>query len=207
MFNKICLIRYPRPRKVVSDNGSEFKRYFTPLLKYYNITTVLMSLKNPKANATVERANQVILKMLVTKDIDNRVFDYIDPWGENQASIAWAIRASYHRTIFSTPGQAVFGIYLLFNLTSVVYWLVITSAKQRQVDIDNVRENSRQVTHDYTIGNRVYVEITGIYRKLYYKKQGPYKRTKSFTNGTVRFQRVQVNEQINIRRFKTHFDE
>ena len=85
--------------------------------------------------------------MLVTKDLDNKVFDYIDPWGETLASTAWAIRSSYHRTIMATPGQAVFGIYMLFNLASVVHWRVLTVAKKRQVDIDNVRDNAKQVTH------------------------------------------------------------
>ena len=77
--------------------------------------------------------------MLVTKYIDKKVFGYIDPWGKTQSSIAWAIRASYHHTIMATPGQAVFGRYILFNLALVVDWKVSTAAKQRQVDIDNVR--------------------------------------------------------------------
>ena len=47
--------------------------------------------------------------MLVTKDIDNKVFDYIDPWGETISYIAWEIRASYHLTIMTTTGQDVFG--------------------------------------------------------------------------------------------------
>ena len=46
------------------------------------------------------------------------------------------------------PGQAVFGRDMLFNLTSVVYWRVSTAAKKRQVDIDNLREKSKWVTHD-----------------------------------------------------------
>ena len=31
-FNNIWLCRYPLPRKLVFDNGCEFKRDFTPLL-------------------------------------------------------------------------------------------------------------------------------------------------------------------------------
>ena len=123
--------------------------------------------------------------MLVTKDLYNKVFYYIDTWGETLASIAWAIRASYHRTIMATPGQDVFGRDMLFNLTSVVDWIVTTSAKQHQVDIDKVRGNAKQVTHDYTIGDRVYVEMTGIYHKLDYNKQGPYRITEVLTNGAV----------------------
>ena len=72
------------------------------------------------------------------------------------------------------PGQTIFGRDTLFNLASVVDWRVLTATKQRQVYIDNVRENDRRVTHDYAIGDQVYVRITGIYQKLYYKKQGPY---------------------------------
>ena len=51
---------------------------------------------------------------------------------------------------------------MIFNLESVIDWQVITAEKQRQVDLDNVRENSRQVTHDYAMGNPVYVEMTVI---------------------------------------------
>ena len=107
----------------------------------------------------------------------------------------------------STPGQAVFGRDILFNLDSVIYWRVATAANQRQLDIDNVRENAKRLTHDYAIGNRVYVEMTVIYRKLDYKKQGPYIITEVFTNGTVQFQRGKVNERIKIRKLKPHFDE
>ena len=46
------------------------------------------------------------------------------------------------------PGQSVFGKDVLFNLASVVYWQVVTAANQRQVEINNVRENARKVTHD-----------------------------------------------------------
>ena len=95
--------------------------------------------------------------MLATKDLDKKIFDYIDPWGENLAYIAWAIRASYHHTIIATPGQAVFGRDMLFNLTSVVHWRVVTAAKQRQVDIGNVRGNTKRVMHDYDIGDQVYL--------------------------------------------------
>ena len=48
----------------------------------FSIKPVLTSVKNPQSNATVELVHQVILNMLVTKDIDNKVFNYIYPWGE-----------------------------------------------------------------------------------------------------------------------------
>ena len=47
-----------------------------------------MSVKNPQANAPVEQFPQEILNMLVTKDPDNKAFEYIYPWVETLASIA-----------------------------------------------------------------------------------------------------------------------
>ena len=79
--------------------------------------------------------HQVILNMLVNKYLSNKVFEYIDTWSETLASIALVIRASYHHTIQSTQDQAVFGRDIIFNLASVVDWIVIIAEKQIQVDI------------------------------------------------------------------------
>ena len=78
--------------------------------------------------------------MLVTKYLDSKVFDHIDTWGETLVSVAWAIRASYHGTIISTPGKYVFSVYMLFNLVSVISWRFVTAVKQQKVYIDNVQE-------------------------------------------------------------------
>ena len=47
---------------------------------------------NPQDNVLVEWSHQLIYNMLVTKDIDNKVFNYIYPWCENLASKAWEMR-------------------------------------------------------------------------------------------------------------------
>ena len=73
---------------------------------------------------------QIILNMLVTKDIDKKVLDHIYPWGETLASIAWNIRNSYHRNIMATTGKAIFCIDMIFKLASFVDWKVITASKQ-----------------------------------------------------------------------------
>ena len=61
--------------------------------------------------------------------------------------------------------------------------------------------------HDYAIGGQVYVEMTGICRKLDYRKHPPYIITEAFSNGTYRVQHRQVNKIITIRPLKTHFFE
>ena len=74
---------------------------------------------------------------------------------------------------------------MLFNLMSIVDWYVVASRNKRQVDIDNVCKNARQFSHEFTIGDLVYVENTEIYCRLDYNKQGPYRINEVFTNGTV----------------------
>ena len=112
------------------DNGSEFKRDFTHLLKYFYIKLVSTTVKNPQSNTPVELVHQVILNMLVTKYPDNKVFKHIYPWDENLSYIAWVIRASCHHTIIATQVQDVFVKDMTLNLTSVVYWTVVTAVKQ-----------------------------------------------------------------------------
>ena len=173
LFNNTCLRRYPVPHKFAFDNIYEFKIQFTPLLKYLYIDPVLTTIKNQQANTPVERVKQVILNMLVTKDLANKVFYYINPLGKTLASITWAIRDFYHRTIQTTIGIDVFVRDMIFNLVSVADWKGITAGKQQQADIYNVQENAQRVMYDYAIGDLVYVDMIGIVPTLDYKKYGP----------------------------------
>ena len=153
----------------MSDNGSEFKQYFTTFLKDTDIKPVSTTIKK-LANSPAEKFHQVIFNMLVTKDIYNKVFDYIDPWGKTLVPIAWEIRDYYHCTIGTTPEKYVFGRDMIFNLTSVVDCRVITAKKQCQFEIDNICKNAKQFRFDYAVGYIVYVGITCIYQKLDNKK-------------------------------------
>ena len=69
------------------DNGSDFKQDSDTLLKEFDIKPVLTSVKNTQYNAPFDQLHQVILNMLVTNYLDNKVFEYIDPWDETLAYI------------------------------------------------------------------------------------------------------------------------
>ena len=122
MFNNTWIIRPLRKLKVVFENRYWFKQDFTHFLKDFDIKPVITTIKKPQAKAPVERVHQVILNIIVTKDLDNKVFDHIDPWGETLSYIACPIKASYSHTIMATPGQYVFSRDMLFELASVVDW-------------------------------------------------------------------------------------
>ena len=48
LFDQTWLSRYPRPNKVIFDNGSEFKKDFVPLLKDWSIKPTCTTIKNLK---------------------------------------------------------------------------------------------------------------------------------------------------------------
>ena len=95
---------------------------------------------------------------------------------------------------------------MLFNLKSLINWKELSIKKQALVDKANLRENIKRVDYDYQVNNKVYVIKDGVYRKLDALKLGPFLVTDVYTNGRVRIQRGNVNEQINIRRLEPHFE-
>ena len=60
LFNYAWLFRYPCLREFLFDNFSKFKIDFTHFLKYYAITPIFISIKNPQSNALVQRVHQVV---------------------------------------------------------------------------------------------------------------------------------------------------
>ena len=64
LVNKTWFSRYPRCQHIIYDNGSEFKLHFEALCESYGIKRKPTSVKNPQANAILERVHQVITTML-----------------------------------------------------------------------------------------------------------------------------------------------
>ena len=103
LFNTTWLARYPRPRKVIFDNGTEFKKDFLPPLHDFAIKPTPTSVKNPQANAILEWVHQVLGDMLRTKEPQKYTFDHVDPWSDILTSVAWAICSTHHATQQSSP--------------------------------------------------------------------------------------------------------
>ena len=206
LFDQAWLSRYPRPNKVVFDNGSEFKKDFVPLLQDWSVKPVCTTIKNPQANSPVERIHQVIRHMFLTKNFKETIFDNIDPFGTILASVAWAVRASYNSSTQATPAQLVFGRDMMFNISSLVNWKALAMRKQKLVDNANLRENAKRIDYDYAVGQQVYVTSNGITRKLDRPKKGPFPIVQIYTNDTVCIRCGAVDERINIRRLEPHFE-
>ena len=198
--------RYPRPRKIIFDNGNEFKKDFLPLLRDFSIKPTPTTIKNPQANSILERIHQVLGNMLRTKDLQTHKFDDLDPWSELLASAAWAIRSTHHTTLQATPGQLVFGRDMLLNVKFIADWEAIKLRKQKDSDKNNARENGLRIPHDYQIGDKVLITNNDIARKLNCPTKGPFPIVQVYANGTVRVKNGAVTERVNIRRCTPYTD-
>ena len=107
--------------------------------------SIWISIENPQSNAPVERIHLVIYNIIATKYLDRKFYDYVDPCWGILASVALVIRESYHRTLWFTPGKAVFGIDILFSLTSICDWRIVTARGNIQFNIYNDNKRIQEI--------------------------------------------------------------
>ena len=93
------LTRYPWPKKITYDKGSEFMAEFaTMIVEEYGIKKKGISPRNPQANAILERIHQVIGNMIKTfKIYDREDLEEQDPWSGILSAIMFGVRATYHK--------------------------------------------------------------------------------------------------------------
>jgi hypothetical protein len=113
---------------------------------------------------------------------------------------AWAIRSTYHTVLKASPGAAVFGRDMLFDIPFVADWKQIGDYRQ-QTDHNNKREYNKRVDYNYKVGDKILIRKDGILHKAesIWKKE-PRTITTVHTNGTIRIQCRTKLERINIRR-------
>ena len=91
------------------------------------------SVKNPQANAILKHIHQVVGSMLKTKNLKEVQFGVVDPWSAILASVAYAVRCSFHSTLQATPGQLVFGRDMLLNIKFVLNYHKMWADKQKRI--------------------------------------------------------------------------
>ena len=75
------------------------------------------------------------------------------------------------------------------------------------MNVNNRKENTKCIEHEYHVGEKVLLEKPGLIFKLSAPRTGPYRITHTYTSGTVRVQRGIVNERVNIRRLTPPYKE
>ena len=158
LFNNTWLSRYPRPVKIIYDNGSEFKLNFKQICNDYGIKQTPTTVKNPRANAILERVHGVLGNAVRAFNMDELELDPVDPWGEIMANIAWAVRSTYHTVIQASPGQTIFGRDMLFDLEHIPDWKSIRARRQAAIDRNTFQENYKRIDWDYKVGDYVTIK-------------------------------------------------
>ena len=123
--------RYPRPEYAIFDNGPEFSSEFQELLESYGVRPKPTTIKNPQANAIVERSHKKIANALRAMQLSEKMYD------ENSIHailqhIAWGIRSTFHSTLRASPGQVVFDCDMIINATYVANWRYIKEQKETE---------------------------------------------------------------------------
>ena len=116
LVNKCWLSRYPRCKNIMYDNGSKFKLNFETLFDSYRVKRKPTSIKNPHANAILEQIHQVLMAMVCTSEID--MDDSVAPSDIDAVltNASWATHSTYHMVLKASPGAAIFGRDMLFDI-------------------------------------------------------------------------------------------
>jgi Fructose-1-phosphate kinase and related fructose-6-phosphate kinase (PfkB) len=209
-FENIWLARYPSPSYCLHDNGGEFTgEQFQLMLQRNNIKDKPTTIKNPTANAICERMHLTIENMIRTSinerphiTTQQEVTQIVD---NVLASCMFALRASIHQTLQTSPANIAFGRDMIFNTIKPINFQEIRQKRQHQTNINTEKENNKRINYEYTIGQQILIQ-TDNPAKLQPRYHGPYEILQVHNNGTVTIRRnANTIQQINIRRIKPFF--
>jgi hypothetical protein len=145
LVNKTWLSRYPRCHYIIYDNGSKFKLNFEYSCVTYGIKHKPTMVKNPQANAILECLHQVLAQMLCTAELNMAKTIIPDDVKVFLDNAAWAICSTYHTVLKASPGAAIFGRDMLFDIPFIANWNKIGDYRQHQTNLDTACKNSKQV--------------------------------------------------------------
>jgi hypothetical protein len=165
--------------------------------------------KNPQANGILEHVHQVLGQMLCTAELD--MADSVTPDDVNVFldNTAWAICSTYHTVLKASPGAAIFGRDMLFDIPFVADWHKIGEQRQSSLtDCGNQRKNAKRIDYDYKVGDEVLLINDGIFRKAEsaYGKE-PWTITTVHMNGTIRIQCGTKMKRLSIWRVQPFTDD
>ena len=83
------------------------------------------------------------MAMICTSEID--MADSVAPSDIDTVltNVSWAIRSTYHTVVKASPGAALFGCDMLFDIPFMSDWKNIGDYRQRQTDKNTIRENRK----------------------------------------------------------------
>jgi hypothetical protein len=77
---------------------------------------------------------------------------------------AWAICSTHHTVLKASPGAAIFGQDMLFDIPFIADWQKIGEHRQKLTDLNNARKNEGRIDYDYKVGQKLLLRKEGILR-------------------------------------------
>jgi hypothetical protein len=106
----------------------------------------------------------------------------------------------------ASPGTAVFGQDILFDIPFIAEWKKIREHRQRLTNLNTAHKNEGRIDYDYQVGQKVLLRNNGILSILCNAESRYLTElwtiTSVHTNGTVRVQCRNKSEMMNIQRFQ-----
>jgi hypothetical protein len=122
-------------------------------------------------------------------------------------NVTWAICSTYDTVLKASPGTAIFGQDMLFDIPFLVDWNKIGDYRQHQTDLNTEHENRTLKNCDYQVSNKELLRNDSILHKSESRYEcDPWTSTSVHTNGTIRVQHGTKSERLNIRRVTPYFD-
>ncbi|CAB9497609.1 Pol polyprotein [Seminavis robusta] len=181
---------YPRTKKVVTDNGPEFKLEFIKMVKKNGAVHRYSTPRNPQGNSMIERTHQAIgqvLRTIVVSRDPKSAADGIKVISETLATVMHAHRCSVQSTnAYLTPGALAFKRDMFLDIPIYADILAMQRHRQSLVDKRLLRANAKRISYDYAVDDLVYKRAyLGLSDKLKPTASGPYRVSRVHTNGNI----------------------
>ncbi len=112
--------------------------------------------------------HQVLGQMLHTAEIDMAYSFTPDDVNVFLNNGAWAICSTYHTVLKASPGAAIFGRDMLFDIPFLADWHKIGEHRESLTDHGNQRKNAKRIDYDCKVGDKAIV-----IKKVSSAKQSP----------------------------------
>ena len=113
----VWITRYPLPNNIMVDRSKEFLVELQIMMAIGYITLCSsISVRNPQANAIVERVHQTVNNIIHTIKIQQMDLDNENPWEGIFSSTIFTIQSTVYNTMQHTLSQLVFGRDSIHNI-------------------------------------------------------------------------------------------
>jgi Integrase core domain len=159
VFTNTWLAWYPKPTSCIYDQGSKFIGWaFQNMLAQYDTQRRPTTVKNPQANAICERMHQAVgnsLRVLRQWMPPNHLDGAHLLIDTALANAMYAMCATFHSGLMTTPGALSFGCDLVMNIPLIADLTLIHANRQRLIDERAISSKACHHSYVYQPGQEV----------------------------------------------------